>query len=80
MPQFKIRRIDGGEQVVTARRVVTEGDTTIFHELGPNSLQVVHQLPSAHIESLQRRIVEPSGTTRWITERLTAATTSRRSS
>lgn len=80
MPKFKIRRVDGGEQVVIASRVVTEGDSTVFHELGPHDLEVVHQLPSAHIESLHRRIVEPSGTIRWISERRTAAATSRRSS
>ena len=69
MPQFKIRHIDGSEQVITATRIVTNGEHTVFHGRGAPD-QIIHQMSAGEIASVRRRIVEPSGTARWITERL----------
>ena len=69
MPQFKIRHVDGSERIITATRIVTDGDHTVFHSLGSDD-RIVHQMSAGEIASVRRRIVEPSGTARWITERL----------
>lgn len=69
MPQFKIRHIDGSERIITATRMVTDGEHTVFHSRGVPD-RIVHQLSVGQIASVRRRIVEPSGTARWITERL----------
>jgi hypothetical protein len=70
--QFKIRHIDGSERIITATRMVTDGDHTVFHSLG-SDVGIVHQMSAGDIASVRRRIVEPSGTARWITERPTQA-------
>ena len=70
MPQFKVRHIDGSERIISATRMVTNGDNTVFHDRGAPD-RIVHEMSAGEIASVRRRIVEPSGTARWITERLT---------
>lgn len=69
MPQFKIRHHDGGELVVTAARTATNGVTTIFESRNSGAWQVVHHVPNADIDVVQRRIVEASGVARWVNEK-----------
>lgn len=76
MPQFKIRYVDGRERTFAATRMVTHHDRTVFHGRGATD-PVVHQISSDEIADIRRRIVEPSGTARWITERHTADTQER---
>lgn len=68
MPQFKIRHADGAEHVVTATRAAVDGPVTIFETPSGNTWRVIHQVPTVEVDSVQRRIVEYSGMTRWITE------------
>lgn len=77
MPQFKIHHTDGGERVVTAARVALDGPVTIFENPTSGSWQVVHQVPTEDVDTIQRRVVESSGMARWITERPKEVTASR---
>jgi hypothetical protein len=68
VPQFKIRHVDGSERIITATRMVTDGEHTVFHCHGVPD-RIVHRMSAGEIASGRRRIVEPSGTARWIAER-----------
>lgn len=78
MAQFKIRLVGGDERTVVAQRVVTDRNVTIFESRGGDGWNVVHEVPSVEIDTLQRRVVEFSGMARWITERPGEVTASRK--
>jgi hypothetical protein len=77
VPQFKIRHIDGGEEVVTAARSAIDGPVTLFESPTGGSWKVVKQFPTVELEGVQRRVVEASGMARWVTERPKSVTASR---
>jgi hypothetical protein len=77
VPQFKIRHIDGGEEVVTAARSAVDGPITLFESPAGGSWQVVKQFPTVEVEGVQRRVVEASGMARWITDKPKHVTASR---
>ena len=62
MPQFKIRHVDGSERIITATRIVTDGDHTVFHSLGSDD-RIVHQMSAGEIASVRRRIRACCGVT-----------------
>lgn len=69
MPQFKVRHIDGGEEVVTAARTAVDGSVTLFESPTGGTWKVIRQFPTIEVEGVQRRVVEASGMARWVTER-----------
>jgi len=69
VPQFRIRHIDGGEEVVTAARSAVDGSVTLFESPTGGTWKVIKQFPTVEVEGVQRRVVEASGMARWITER-----------
>lgn len=78
MPQFRIHLADGGEEVVTASRATVDGPVTVFESPGGGSTwEVVRQVPTAEIKTVQRRIIEGGGMARWITEKPRRVTASR---
>jgi len=62
VPQFKIRHVDGSEQVITATRIVTNGEHTVFHGRGAPD-QIIHQMSAGEIASVRRRIRACCGVT-----------------
>lgn len=70
MAQFKVRSFDGTERTVEAKRVSREGTRLIFHDRTRESWVRVCELPGADVSGVRRRIVEPNGSMRWITEPL----------
>jgi hypothetical protein len=77
LPQFKIRHMNGGEEVVTAARAADDGQVTTFESPSGTGWRVIHQVPTMEVEAVQRRIVEASGMARWITEKPKRFTASR---
>jgi hypothetical protein len=77
VPQFKIRRLGGAEEVVTAARVAVDGPITLFESPSGGSWKVVHQVPTGEIDSVQRRVIEGAGMARWVIERPKRITASR---
>jgi hypothetical protein len=69
VPQFKIRRSDGGEDIITASRSITDGESTVFQVPSSGSWKIVHEVPTADLEVVQRRVVEDSGMARWVEEK-----------
>lgn len=69
MAQFKVRLVDGAERTVVAQRVVTNHGSIVFENRDADAWTVIHEVPHAQVDSLQRRVVEFSGMARWITER-----------
>lgn len=69
MPQFRLTLVDGTEENVVAKRVVTAGPDTVFERKVEHDWQTVHRIPSTEVATIHRRIIEMSGFTRWITER-----------
>ncbi|HEX5997536.1 MAG TPA: hypothetical protein VFY84_20550 [Jiangellales bacterium] len=74
MAQFKVRLLDGAERTVVAQRVVSSQDLLVFQTRGDDAWRVVDQVANEDVDVIQRRVVEYSGMTRWITERPPAAT------
>ena len=77
MPQYKIRRLGGAEEVVTAARAAVDGPITLFESPSGGSWKVVHQVPTGEIDTVQRRVIEGAGMARWVTEQPKRITASR---
>lgn len=68
MPLFRVQTADHSYEV-TATRVVADRGGLVFESRGQNVWVHRHQVPSADVVKLTRRINELSGAVSWVTER-----------
>lgn len=68
MPLFRVQTSDRSFEV-TATRVVAERGELVFQSRGHSAWVYRHQVASADVVRLTRRVNEVSGAVSWVTER-----------
>lgn len=67
MPRFRVQMSDRSFEV-TATRVVADRGELVFQARGRSAWVYRHQVPSADVVKLSRRVNETSGAVDWVTE------------